>query len=226
MQTMELWSRFYALIGPAGLTLVVLAAAALFLAVKNILFLWLVGRDFHRAALALGLTPENRDGLLLRFAGNPIIAIIDGIIRTHGQHSYDLKAEVAYLFHRHFSRAQRDITCLRVIAVVSPLLGLLGTLLGLLGVFQTLAQTTTAAVASILAAGIWEAIITTIMGLTLAIPCLMVYYLLSLKLRSFHLAAIEYGYRFLECRPHCPAKAPAQHQEGAGLKTGEVRAAA
>ncbi|UQZ91125.1 MotA/TolQ/ExbB proton channel family protein [Deltaproteobacteria bacterium Smac51] len=194
-------SRLYMMIGPAGVVLIVLAVVAMFLALKNFIFLALVGRDFRQAARSLAATPENRDGILMRFAKNPIIAIIDGVIKTHGRHSDDLKAEVAYLFHRYFARAQRDITFLRVIAVISPLLGLLGTLLGLLGVFQALSHTTAVSTSTVLAAGIWEAIITTIMGLTLAIPTLIAYYILSLKLRSFHLVSIEYGYRFLECRP-------------------------
>jgi len=203
MSYADIWSRYYALIGPAGLALVALGITAFFLVTKNFLYLWLTGHDFHRAAKKLSANPDHRNGILMSFAKNPIIAVINALIQTHGQHSDDVKAEVAYLFHRHFSKAERDLTFIRVIAVISPLMGLLGTLLGLLGVFQALAQSSTMSTSTILAAGIWEAIITTVMGLTLAIPCLMVYYMLSLKLRSFHLISIEYGYRFLECRPAC-----------------------
>jgi hypothetical protein len=39
------------------------------------------------------------------------------------------------------------------------------------------------------------------MGLTLAIPALIACYLFRLKLKGFHLASIEYGYRFLDSRP-------------------------
>ncbi|MDR1044112.1 MAG: MotA/TolQ/ExbB proton channel family protein [Candidatus Adiutrix sp.] len=201
MANLDDFSRLYSLIGPAGVALIILAVMAFFMAVKNFIFFWLVGRDFHKAAKMLAEAPENRDGLLRRFSKNPLIAIIDGVIKTHGQHSDDLKAEVAYLFHRHFNKSQRDLTIIRVVAVIAPLLGLLGTLLGLLGVFQALSYTSAVSTSTVLAAGIWEAIITTIMGLTLAIPTLITYYVLSLKLRSFHLLSIEYGYRFLECQP-------------------------
>lgn len=213
MQLPELWTRLYGLIGPAGFTLIFLAVAGFFLAGRNMIFLCLIGRDFRRAARDLAASPEKRDQILHVYAKNPIIAIIDGVIRTHGQHSDDLKAEVAYLFHRQFAVSQRDITFLRVIAVISPLLGLLGTLLGLLGVFQALSHTAAVSTSTVLAAGIWEAIITTIMGLTLAIPALIAYYLLSLKLRSFHLISIEYGYRFLECRPACAKASKTQEAD-------------
>ena len=226
MNMMELWTRLYPMVGPAGVALIVLAVAALFLALKNLVFLWLVGRDFHKAALAMGASPESREGILMRYAKNPVIAIIDGVAKTHGHHSDDLKAEVAYLFHRHFSKAQRDITFIRVIAVIAPMLGLLGTLLGLLGVFQALAQTTAMSTSTVLAAGIWEAILTTIMGLSLAIPALIVYYILSLKLRSFHLVSIEYGYRFLDEKPCGQSRIAVQSADEAVMPAGKGMAAA
>lgn len=199
------FDRLYMLVGASGLALIFLAVIALFMAVKSFIYFGLVGHDFHKAAKTLAQSPEKRDSILRHFAKNPIISIIDDVIKTHGQHSNDLKAEVAYLFHRHFSKAQRDLTIIRLIALVSPMLGLLGTLLGLLGVFQALADTAAASTSTVLAAGIWEAVLTTIMGLCLAIPCLISYHILGLRLRSFHLVSIEYGYRFLECQPSCRA---------------------
>ena len=57
--------------------------------------------------------------------------------------------------------------------------------------------------ATILASGIWSALITTIMGLTVAIPTLMAYYYLMLKFRGFHIEAVEHSYRAIEvCRRH------------------------
>lgn len=50
----------------------------------------------------------------------------------------------------------------------------------------------------LLAAGIWEALITTIMGLCVAIPTLMFYYFLMLKFKGFHIEAVEHSYRALE----------------------------
>lgn len=49
-----------------------------------------------------------------------------------------------------------------------------------------------------LATGIWEALITTIMGLCVSIPSLMVYYFLILRFKGFHIVAVEHSYRALE----------------------------
>ena len=67
----------------------------------------------------------------------------------------------------------------------------------MVGVFQVIASEGNPDSAS-LAGGIWEALLTTIMGLTVAIPVLVLYYYLMLKFRAFHIEAIEHSYRVLE----------------------------
>ena len=62
------------------------------------------------------------------------------------------------------------IRLLELIAMVSPLLGLLGTVLGMIQSFQELELAEGAANASLLAGGIWQALLTTAAGLLVAIP--------------------------------------------------------
>ncbi|MDR0356603.1 MAG: MotA/TolQ/ExbB proton channel family protein [Deltaproteobacteria bacterium] len=193
-------ANIYSMIGPAGVALILLALLGVLLIVKNWIFLFFTARDFKKAVAAMTMSPESMNDLMAHYAKNPVIGIISDVLKTHGRHSDDLKAEVAYLFHLHFSRTQRDLSILRIIALIAPMLGLLGTLLGLSGVFKTLAVSASLNTSTILAAGIWEAILTTIMGLTLAIPALIAGYLFRLKLKGFHLAAIEFGYRFLDTK--------------------------
>lgn len=59
---------------------------------------------------------------------------------------------------------------LELIAMISPLLGLLGTVLGMIQSFQELELAQGAANASVLAGGIWQALLTTAAGLLVAIP--------------------------------------------------------
>ena len=59
---------------------------------------------------------------------------------------------------------------LDLIAMIAPLLGLLGTVLGMIKSFQDLSAAQGSANASVLAGGIWEALITTAGGLVVAIP--------------------------------------------------------
>ncbi len=68
------------------------------------------------------------------------------------------------------TQMSRHIRLLELIAIVAPLLGLLGTVLGMIRAFQSLAAAEGAANASLLAGGIWEALLTTAAGLMVAIP--------------------------------------------------------
>ena len=61
------------------------------------------------------------------------------------------------------------------ISVISPMLGLLGTVMGMLKAFGSIAQDVAAAKPVILAQGVSQAIITTIFGLMVAIPCMLFY---------------------------------------------------
>lgn len=216
----------YAALGPAGVALLLLACVALYLALKNLFYLHFVRRDFNRNFNDL----EREQGRCMREvcerSDNPLITIIRDIVNIHAGHSEDVRAEVAYLFHRNFGPVMKRLCYLRLIAVISPLLGLLGTILGMVTVFQTIAENTVPDPA-LLAAGIWEALITTILGLTIAIPALMFYYFLSLKFKGFHIDAIEYSYRAIELctgvkRTEQRQGRNAQSESGGGLELSHV----
>jgi len=102
----------------------------------------------------------------------------------------ELQGEISYLFQRNFSSTYVSLTILRLISVISPLLGLLGTVLGITRVFREISLQVAVDNAA-LAGGIWEALITTIMGLTVAIPTLVFYYLLRLRTRALMIESIE-----------------------------------
>lgn len=76
------------------------------------------------------------------------------------------------------------IRLLELIAMISPLLGLLGTVLGMITSFQQLALAEGAANASVLAGGIWQALLTTAAGLMVAIPAAIGATLLSVRAES------------------------------------------
>lgn len=65
---------------------------------------------------------------------------------------------------------ERGLPLLSLIATVSPLLGLLGTVLGMISAFQQLENAGDRVDPAILSGGIWEALLTTAAGLSVAIP--------------------------------------------------------
>lgn len=64
------------------------------------------------------------------------------------------------------------IHLLRLVAVLSPMLGLLGTVLGMIKAFKDIAGQTGPVVPSMIADGLWSAMLTTAYGLSIALPCL------------------------------------------------------
>ena len=179
---MENLESLYTLIGPAGVALIFVALYALYVSVWLVAYLNRVWKNFRRDFLDL---ESGKDRCLRNIdpgTANPLIRIIYDIVATHGSHSDDIRAEVAYLFHRNFKRVSNGLVWLKLISVISPLLGLLGTVFGMVEVFKTLSFTEVPST-ELLAAGIWQA---------------MVYYGLMLKVRGFHIEAVEHSYRALE----------------------------
>jgi biopolymer transport protein ExbB len=76
-------------------------------------------------------------------------------------------------------RLEARLGDLELIATVAPLLGLLGTVLGMIEAFAQVEQLGASVDASLLAGGIWQALLTTAYGLILAIPALSVAYVLQ-----------------------------------------------
>lgn len=198
--SIERFHAVYAMIGPAGVALVLVALFALYIAVWQLLYMTAVWRHFKRDFLDLERGSDRCLKDINPESVNPLIRIIYDIVVTHSSHSDDIRAEVGYLFHRNFKSVTNGLCWLKLISVISPLIGLLGTVWGMVDVFQSMSDITRAD-AALLASGIWSALITTIMGLTIAIPVLMTYYYLVLKFKGFHIEAIEHSYRALEvCR--------------------------
>lgn len=86
---------------------------------------------------------------------------------------------------------EMHVSILSLFAAVSPLLGLLGTVWGLVHAFLSISQKQSADIVTV-APGIAEALITTIAGLLIAIPALMLYFVVNNKVKE-----IEYKLNLL-----------------------------
>ena len=95
-----------------------------------------------------------------------------------------LEAELMRRGNGEVARMTGMIRTIELIAVISPLLGLLGTVLGMIQSFQELEMAEGAANASVLAGGIWQALLTTAAGLLVAIPAAVGAGLLSARIES------------------------------------------
>ena len=204
-------SELYARIGPAGVTLVGVAVVSLFLSVKHLMYLLWMEVDFKKFFVRVELGEV--DLTKVQPTRNPLRRIITEVVAHHQHHSPDLRAEVNYLFFRYFNRIKAGMAVLRLISVISPLLGLMGTVLGIIKVFKVIGGSENGMIAQAdLAMGIGEAMYTTVMGLVITIPVLALLYAIRLKVSGFQVMMMEYCYRAIgaanqKC-PYAKKKAP------------------
>lgn len=99
-----------------------------------------------------------------------------------------LDAELSRRGNEEMMQMSSSIRLLELIAMVSPLLGLLGTVTGMIQSFQMLAAAEGSANASVLAGGIWQALLTTAAGLLVAIPAAVAASLLAGRVERAGLA--------------------------------------
>lgn len=117
---------------------------------------------------------------------NSVLAKIAGYIATHTHIPFEiLSFGVTDMITRTVSRQHQRTYPLAVVATISPLLGLLGTIIGMIESFQKVALMGDTGDASVLADSIGKALITTALGLIIAIPSLASYHYFKSKINSF-----------------------------------------
>lgn len=96
----------------------------------------------------------------------------------------DLENDVSRMGSRQVKLLSKHLHLLELIGKISPMVGLSGTVLGLAGTFQKVAGLKTMADPSVLASGIWEALVTTVTGLFVAIPAIIFYHLFENRIKA------------------------------------------
>lgn len=109
---------------------------------------------------------------------SPIAKILKGGIIKFGSRRDEIKEAMEDVSLFEIPKLEKRLSALATIAHVSPLLGLLGTVTGMTGSFHTIQIRSTSlnpVTPGDLAGGIWEALLTTVAGLIVAIPTFVAY---------------------------------------------------
>ncbi len=96
----------------------------------------------------------------------------------------EIEASLMSTAKSEFHNLQRGFKTLDAMAQVAPLIGLFGTVIGMIEAFQTLQNAGRAVDPSQLAGGIWVALLTTAVGLAVAIPVSLFVTWLETKVES------------------------------------------
>ena len=174
------WLALLILGGPVVLVLLSMSVVALAVTLYKLLQI----RAFSKRSLnqlddAVTSWCRGDDDALARAEASrsPLAAMIcDGMkwLTAGGSDRAAVEAELTRMAQRILLRLNSLLGILEQVAYLAPLLGLLGTVLGIIDVFHGLAEQGANADSGQLAGGIWEALLTTAVGLCVAIPFALV----------------------------------------------------
>ena len=203
--------------GPVALILLALSVIACTIALAKI---WqfaiagLTGSQVTETALALWRDGQRTAALrMLHGRRRPMPQVVRVAMHGLSRHAPDaalVREEVTRVATAELERLRGFLRPLEVIAVLSPLLGLLGTVLGMIEAFQQLAAAGRQVDPATLSGGIWQALLTTAMGLTVAIPVLIAHHWLERRVERFGLLLEDAVTRVFTQRSATNAAAAAQ----------------
>jgi biopolymer transport protein ExbB len=159
---------------PIMFLLLALSILSLALIVVKVVQLWPAtsGTAARTAALALWASGDRHGAI----AAMPARAPADRVMKS-GMESLQsglppalVEGDLTRLGNEEVAAMSSGLRLLDLISMISPLLGLLGTVIGMVQSFQDLSLAEGSANASVLAGGIWLALLTTAAGLVVAIP--------------------------------------------------------
>jgi len=165
--------------GTVGYVILGVGVIALLIAIERFLSLMLIGGKVRRQLKDNVARDDNPLGRVMKVKYQyPDVA----------HDTLELKLSEAIL--REMPKITRNLTLIKIISVVAPLLGLLGTVTGMINTFQAITLFGTGD-PKLMAGGISQALVTTVLGLVVAIPTVFLYTLLNTRAKNILLIIQE-----------------------------------
>ena len=195
-QQPSLWERFQQG-GYVGYVVVALGILGLIIGLGQYLYLVLVSLRVNRQRQSLSqLKPNNPLGrVLLRF---------EGMDKHQTPEALEARLDEAVLAE--LPKLERSQPMVKLLAAIAPLLGLLGTVTGMIVTFQAITVFGTGD-PQLMAGGISQALVTTVLGLITAVPLLFVQ--TALSGRSRYLTHVIEGQASATLADHLESHTPA-----------------
>jgi biopolymer transport protein ExbB len=162
--------------GPVVIILVAYSVIALAIVLERMIHFFRMGRvpsDFEAAL--------TRQGMAFKLAGQrgPEVAVVHALQQAAAEGVADLARVAERVAATELQRMQRGFATLAMLGNTAPLWGLFGTITGMISAFMVIEQAGGKVDAQALAGGIWEAMVTTGVGLAVALPILLLLHMLE-----------------------------------------------
>ena len=190
---MQSWVAFMEKAGPIGIAIILCSVIALFIIIERVLAYRALRlkdpRLFHRLRKRAQEGQFADAATMVRGERHPwAVAMTEVLARmeskNRGTDRVALEKTFSHTATREVRKMERFLPTLYLIASISPLLGLLGTVAGMIKAFQAIENLGGKVDSSVLAGGIWEAMLTTALGLGVAIPAMVAHNYLQGKVHT------------------------------------------
>jgi biopolymer transport protein ExbB len=155
--------------GVIGIIILVLGGAGLLIVIWRFVVLTRIGRAIRKQ---LKSSEPNE--------GNPLGRVMKTYFDDQGQDTETLELKLDEAILKETPRIEYGLSFIKILAAIAPLLGLLGTVTGMIQTFQAITLFGTGD-PKLMAGGISTALITTVMGLVVAIPLVLLHSYLNGK---------------------------------------------
>jgi biopolymer transport protein ExbB len=149
--------------GPVGYIILAIGFIGLLIALERLISLVIVGRKVDRQ---LKTDEASKD--------NPLGRVMQVKDKHPDLDTESLELKLSESILRELPKLSSKLTLIKIISVVAPLIGLLGTVTGMINTFQAITLFGTGD-PKLMAGGISQALVTTVLGLVVAIPMVFIF---------------------------------------------------
>lgn len=172
--------------GPVFWLILMLGIAAVFVFFERLLHLRRAQIDYSDFLKGVCNVLENGNAdeamMICEETPGPVAAVVLTAIRHRKGTREAIREAVDNTGRAEISRLERRLAFLSITCQIAPLLGLLGTLLGVVQVVQVVNEQAPVVQSTNLTAGLMQALVSTIAGLLVVIPCHGMYALLMVRI--------------------------------------------
>ena len=184
--------------GPVMVPIIACAFVGIAIIVERLIYFFLTGANYEKfkemllermrssdlGVLSCIISPDGSGSPVKRFFQwvrcqrwnrSPYVKMATAYVENIGKGHRSREEALKRIGSEEIERMERNFKALSAISHVAPLLGLLGTVTGIIAAFSVISELGGQVDVSALAGGIWEAMLTTAAGLSVAIPTQLAY---------------------------------------------------
>jgi len=158
--------------GPVGYIILAIGLIGLLIALERLISLVFIGAKVERQLKSTTASSDNPLGRVMQVKDN-----------NPNLDTETLELKLSESILREVPKLSKRLTLIKMISVVAPLIGLLGTVTGMINTFQAITLFGTGD-PKLMAGGISQALVTTVLGLVVAIPMVFIFAYLNGRSRN------------------------------------------